>query len=206
MSRRALLVFVVLGAIAVVVWRSQLFTVSAPGEAPRPLALIAPAARHAFDADVVLPVVPVGMQRLHPQVGVTVIHYWAPWEKGSLEQAQALDSLRHADGLEGLQTWLVTFDPFPSVARYVGRHRLSVPVLMDGQRELRRALPCPSIPYTYVIDEAGRIAVAQAGRVDWEAAASRAALRRLLDGERQDAEARHASAGADLVAGATAGT
>jgi hypothetical protein len=179
-SRRAWLVLAVIGVIALAVWRSQLFTVSAPGETPQALALIAAAERAAFEADVVLPVVPVGLQRLHPEGGVSVIHYWAPWEKGSLEQAQMLDSLRHLAGHENLHAWIVTFDPFPSVARYVGRNRLGVPVLMDGHRELRRSLPCPSIPFTYVIDARGRIAVAQPGRVNWFAEGTRKALAELL--------------------------
>ena len=184
-SRRALLVLGVVALIAIFVWRSQLFTVSAPGEEPRALELIPASEREAFEGSVVLPVVPVGLQRLHPEDGVTVIHYWAPWEKGSLEQAETLDSLRRLPGLAELRPWLVTFDPFPSVARYVGRHRLGVPVLMDGHRELRRALPCPSIPFTYVIDGGGRIAVAQAGRVDWLAAATREAVAKLLAEEVQ---------------------
>jgi peroxiredoxin len=180
MSRRGIVVLVAIAALAITIWRSQLFTVSAPGETPQPLRLIPEAEREPFAGDVVLPVVPVGLQRLHGNGGVAVIHYWAPWEEGSLEQAQALDSLRRTAGLESVQAWLVTFDPFPSVARYVGRNRLAVPVLMDGHRELRRVLPCPSIPYTYVIDAEGRVAVAQPGRVDWEAAESREVLGGLL--------------------------
>lgn len=179
-SRRAWFVVAIVGTIAIFVWRSQLFTVSAPGEQPRALELIPVSEREAFEGNVVLPVVPVGLQRLHPEAGVTVIHYWAPWEKGSLEQAQSLDSLRHLPEFEDLRPWLVTFDSFPSVARYVGRNRLGVPVLMDGHRELRRSLPCPSIPYTYLIDAEGRIAVAQPGRVDWLAEGTRRAVAVLL--------------------------
>ena len=55
------------------------------------------------------------------------------------------------------------FDPFPSVARYVARRRLALPVLLDLRGELRRQLRCPSIPFTYVLDAAGRIAVQQPG-------------------------------------------
>jgi peroxiredoxin len=62
---------------------------------------------------------------------------------------------------------IVCFDPFPSVARFVARQRLRLNVLLDGDHQLRDALPCPSVPYTYVIDRNGRIAVAQAGEVDW---------------------------------------
>jgi len=75
---------------------------------------------------------------------------------------------------------VVCFDPFPSVARFVARQRLRLSVLLDTERRLRRALPCPSVPYTYVLDREGRIAVAQPGEVDWLAPGSLAALRALI--------------------------
>ncbi len=62
----------------------------------------------------------------------------------------------------------------------MGRNRLRVPVLLDGRRALAPQLPCPSIPYTYVLDGRGRIAIAQPGEVDWLAPATRAALRGLI--------------------------
>jgi peroxiredoxin len=122
----------------------------------------------------------VGMRRLHQGGRVLLLHYWAPWERNARAQAAALDSLSHLDGLEGLDVALVCFDPFPSVARFVARQRLRLVVLLDGERRLRQTLPCPSIPYTYVIDSQGRIAVAQAGEVDWLGAETRAMLGRLL--------------------------
>jgi hypothetical protein len=53
-------------------------------------------------------------------------------------------------------------------------------VVLDGRQALRRTLPCPSLPYTYVLDGTGRIAVAQAGEVDWLAPGTREVLARLL--------------------------
>ena len=159
------LVLVIAGALWV--WRTELFTVARPGDAPRPLVTLEVAKRSRAEVDVVLPMVPAGMQRVRGGGEVLLIHYWAPWERDSRDQAKALDSLRQEPSLEGLRVVVVCSDPFPSVARYVGRHRLRLAVLLDGPGELRRELPCPSIPYTYVLDRSGRIAVAQAGEVDW---------------------------------------
>ena len=75
---------------------------------------------------------------------------------------------------------VVCFDPFPSVARYVARARLRLGVMLDHGRTLAQALPCPSLPYTYVLDRDGRIAVAQPGPVDWLGPGTRDALRRVL--------------------------
>jgi hypothetical protein len=177
--RRRLAVLLI-AACAFVAWRSQLFIVSRPGEAPRPLTLRAAADRPAAAFDVTLPQIPIGARHLTQHHGVLLIHYWAPWERHSARQAALLDSLSHDERWAGLNTVVVCFDPFPSVTRYVARQRLRLCVLLDHGHDLRRALPCPSIPYTYVIDRDGRVAVAQAGEVDWLAPATRTTLERLL--------------------------
>ena len=180
MSGRAAIVAAVVAALAIAVWHAQLFTVSRPGERPRALAVRTETQRRPAPLDVVLPQVPVGMAHLRDGGAVLLVHYWAPWERHGALQAALLDSLRREPDLEALRVVVVCFDPFPSVSRYVARHRLRLPVLLDGERSLRAVLPCPSVPYTYVIDRAGRIAVAQAGEVDWFGAGSRDALRALL--------------------------
>jgi len=177
-NRRVLLV-ALLAAIGLWVWRAELFTVSRPGQAPLPLALAE--ARQPVSFDVVLPAVPVGMVRLQDGGDVLLIHYWAPWEHDSRAQAAALDSLRRLPALEGMRVAIVCFDPFPSVTRYVARQRLRLAVLLDGERELRRSLPCPSVPYTYVLDRSGHIAIAQPGEIDWWSPQTIATLTKLLE-------------------------
>ncbi len=173
---RALGVLLVVAALAALVWRSQLFTVARPGAHPLPLALLTPKARRVADVDVVLAAVPVGMERIHAGNAPVLVHFWAPWEHHSGPQAVALDSLRRGLPPGALQFAVVCFDPYPSVARYLGRMRLRLPVLLDHRRDLSAVLPCPSMPYTYVIDAGGRIMIEQAGEVDWLAPATRAAL------------------------------
>jgi hypothetical protein len=180
MRPRAALAVIVITVAALWIWRSQLFTVSRPGERPRPLVVRAASERAPVAFDVVLPAVPVGMERLRSRDQVLLIHYWAPWERHGAVQAAGLDSLARILGPASLRTMLVCFDPFPSVARYVARQRLRVRVLLDSERLLRDALPCPSVPYTYVIDAAGRVAVAQPGEVDWLAPETLRALGTLL--------------------------
>ena len=186
-----MIVAAVIAALSIVVYRAQLFTVSRPGDRPHALAVRAAAERRHASLDVVLPQVPVGMAHLQDGGEVLLVHYWAPWERHGATQAQLLDSLRREPDLEPLRVVVVCFDPFPSVARYVTRHRLRLPVLLDGERHMRAALPCPSVPYTYVLDRRGRIAVAQPGEVDWFAPDSRAALRALI-GEEASPDGRNA--------------
>jgi hypothetical protein len=161
------------------VWRAELFVVR-PGRHPRSLGLRPVSDRTPVTLDVALPAVPGGIQRLTSRDGPLVLHYWAPWELHARAQVRSLDSLRREPDLDGLRIVVVCFDPFPSVTRYVARQRLRLAVLLDGPGELRRSLPCPSLPYTYVIDRSGRIAAAQSGEVDWWSRESRAALHELL--------------------------
>ena len=180
MRPRALLATLLLVTVAWITWRSQLWTVARPGDRPLPLRLHEAGAREPVTFDATLPVVPVGMERLESGRGVLLVHYWAPWEHAGREQVALLDSLRQLPDMQGLRVAVVCFDPFPSVARFVARQRLRLSVLMDGRGRLREALPCPSVPYTYVVDAAGRLAVSQPGEVDWLSPATRAALRTLL--------------------------
>jgi peroxiredoxin len=157
----------------------ELIRVEPPGAVPAPLRVFAAADRRAATFDASLPMVPIGVRRVAPGQGVLLVHYWAAWEHRSGPQAVALDSLRRALAPGSIEVAIVCFDPYPSVSRYVSRMRLRLPVLLDLQHALSDRLPCPSIPYTYVVDPAGRIAVAQGGEVDWLAPATRAALEAL---------------------------
>ncbi len=177
-------IVVVLGVLALLLWRRELFTVARPGDQPAPLAITSAELRWRPELDVVLPAAPVGMIRLHAEGSVQVVHFWAPWEQHATVQALALDSLGALLAGSDIRIAIVCFDPFPSVARWVRRARLRTPVLLDHDRKLRGTLPCPSIPYTYVIGRDGSIAVAQAGEVDWLAASTRSLLDSLASAER----------------------
>ena len=154
-----------LGVLGLLVWRAELFTVSRPGAQPLPLARVAQEAIPAFDVS--LPVVPVGIARLTPGPDALLVHYWAPWEQHSRAQVLALDSLVRTLPPGSVRVAVVCFDPFPSVARYAARLRLTVPVLLDLRRHMQAALPCPSIPYTWLLDVRGQVIARQAGEVDW---------------------------------------
>jgi hypothetical protein len=180
MTPRALGLALVLAILCTIVWRGELYTVQRPGERPRDLVAIDVSRRDPLVADVVLPAVPMGGRRVRSGDGVTLIYYWAPWQQSAYAQAAALDSLRRGTDFDAVRIQIVCFDPFPSVARYVARRRLAVPVLLDTRGTLRALLPCPSLPYTYVLDAAGRIAVRQPGRVDWLSPKTRATLQRIL--------------------------
>lgn len=180
MNSRALAGLALVVVAALVVWRGELFTVQRSGAVPLPLATTAAAERPPAEFDATLAAVPVGSERIAPGGGVMVVHYWAPWERHSGDQARGLDSLRRVLAPGAVRFAVVCFDPYPSVARYVARLRLRLPVLLDQRHELKDRLPCPSIPYTYVFDRRGRIAAAQGGEVDWLAPATRAALESLV--------------------------
>ena len=174
--RTLLLGLFALAVLGTLVWKAELFTVQRSGATPSPLALTPVADRPAATFDASLPMVPVGVRRLVPGQRVLIVEYWAPWMRHSGPQATMLDSLRRSLPPGDVEVALVCFDPFPSVSRYVGRMRLRLPVLLDLRKDLAAGLPCPSIPYTYVIDRAGRVAAKQAGEVEWLSAATRAAL------------------------------
>ncbi len=185
MSHRSLALLLVLAMLGIMLWRHELFTVQRPGDHPRDLQAIEVARRGQTAVDAVLPVVPIGMRRVRAGAGPVLIYYWAPWMKDASAQAAALDSLRRILALETIEIEIVCFDPFPSVARYVARRRLTLPVLLDTRGDLRAQLPCPSLPFTYVLDAEGRIAVGQPGQVNWLSPGTRATLGRVAQETRE---------------------
>ena len=188
MRPRLAALLLVLGAIGLFWWRAELFTVAKPGEAPRALARSGPpVAPHAFDVS--LPLVPVGVARLTPGDRPLLVHYWAPWERHGRAQVVSLDSLVRTLPGDGVRVAVVCFDPFPSVARYVARLRLRVPVMLDLKRDLQAVLPCPSVPYTWLLDARGRVVAAQPGEVAWLAPATRALLESVGEGASLDSAA-----------------
>ncbi len=177
MSVRLAAVVLVLGLLGLFAWRANLFVVSRPGDVPRPLARAATRSLPPFDVS--LPRVPVGASRIASGRVAWLVHYWAPWELHGRAQVLALDSLVRTlpEVAEGrLRVAVVCFDPFPSVARFAARLRLTVPVLLDHRRDLQRSLPCPSLPYTWVVDAGGHVFAAQPGEVEWLSPATRALL------------------------------
>lgn len=173
------LAIVALLALGAVAWRVQLVRVG-PAGPPKVLELTPAGQRPPLACDVVLPVVPVGMTRVRSGGTPLLIHFWAPWERHGRAQSAALDSLARDFVSSDLRIVLVCSDPFPSVARFVGRQRLRLPVLLDGPGQLRAQVPCPRIPFTVLIDRAGRAAILMPGEVDWLAPGSRETLRRVL--------------------------
>ena len=170
----------ILGFGGLVLWREELFTVSRGTLDPAALDIRPIEARTPAAFDAVLPMVPIGMLHLQPSGGVQVIHFWAPWMRHATAQAVALDSLRKGLPPGDVRFAVVCFDPFPSVSRFLRRNRLSLPLVLDHHHALGRDLPCPSIPYTYVIDSAGRTAAVIEGEIDWLAPATREALLELV--------------------------
>jgi hypothetical protein len=134
-----------------------------------------------------LPVVPVGVARIRPGGAALLVHYWAPWERHSRAQILALDSLQSTLPRDSVRVVVVCLDPFPSVSRYVNRVKVRSAVHLDLRRELQASLPCPSMPFTWVLDREGRVTVRQAGEVDWLAPETRA---RLLEAARGAAPGR----------------
>ena len=189
MRPRLAALLLVLGAIGLVWWRAELFTVAKPGDAPRALARTGPGVNRPAAFDVSLPLVPVGVARLTPGGRPLLVHYWAPWERHGRAQVLGLDSLVRSLPGDGVRVAVVCFDPFPSVARYVGRLRLRVPVMLDLRRDLQAVLPCPSVPYTWLLDERGRVVAAQPGEVQWLAPATRALLESVSTGTAADSAA-----------------
>lgn len=168
---------VLAAAAGLALWRAELYPVSAAP--PRPLDIIPAAARAGVAVDAMLPIVPVGTAHVSAGGRVLVLHVWAPWQRHAEADAIAFDSLATLERESGVEMAIVCFEPYMSVSRWVRRHRLRVPVLLDHDRRLVRMLPMRALPCTWVLDRDGRLAAAASGDVAWLAPATARALRAL---------------------------
>jgi thiol-disulfide isomerase/thioredoxin len=90
--------------------------------------------------------------------GVLVVNFWATWCKPCKSEMPLLDELNRRLGRSGGAVIAVSIDRKPErVSDYVAELGLELPVCVDGPEGLAERLDLEYLPYTFVLDGAGRI-------------------------------------------------
>lgn len=112
-----------------------------------------------------------------------VLSIWATWCLPCKLEMPALDHLATIVAPEGIVVLPVSIDTGGlKVVQsfYAENHITHLPILLDPDGGIARALKAPGVPTTMIIDRKGLIEGRVEGAVQWDAPASIALLRRLI--------------------------
>jgi peroxiredoxin len=113
---------------------------------------------------------------------VVVLNFWATWCVPCRIEMPAFENLYRryrSQGVTGLGVSLDT-GADEKVKKFVEEYQLSFPILMDTDGQAEKLYPSVSIPFTFVIDKAGRIVARVEGAKNWETKETFDAIEYLL--------------------------
>ena len=113
---------------------------------------------------------------------VIVVNFWATWCAPCVKEMPSFETLYRRFRSQGLTVLAVSLDKDRSakVQEFVDKYKLSFPVLLDTEGVAEKLYPSFTIPFTYVIDKQGRVAVRIDGAKDWESPETIKAIEYLL--------------------------
>jgi peroxiredoxin len=109
---------------------------------------------------------------------VLVVNYWASWCRPCVEEMPIFSRLNSHYAAWGVQFVGIGLDEAEKMQAFVETTPVSYPLLVAGTGSTIPALQVKGLPYTVVIDRAGRLDFTRLGRLD--EAALEPVLRRLI--------------------------
>lgn len=113
---------------------------------------------------------------------VIIINFWATWCVPCVREMPSFENLYRRFRSEGLTILAVSLDKGDSdkVQKFVDKHKLSFPILLDINGVAEKLYPSFTIPFTYVIDKLGRVVARVDGAKNWESPETFRAVEHLL--------------------------
>jgi peroxiredoxin len=113
---------------------------------------------------------------------VVVLNFWATWCVPCRIEMPAFENLYRRYRSLGVAVVGVSLDKGADekVRKFVEEYQLSFPILMDSDGKAEKLYPSVSIPFTFVIDKAGRIVARVDGAKNWESKETFDAIEYLL--------------------------
>lgn len=100
---------------------------------------------------------------------VVMVHFWATWCPPCVEEMPTLDGLYRSRAGKDLEVLAVSVDEggVGSVAPFMQKNRLTIPVLFDPRREVAGQYGTFKFPETYIVDRQGVVRYKVIGSRDW---------------------------------------
>lgn len=139
--------------------------------------------RQPFPIDFMLPDLrdqPIRLSDLHGRV--VLLNFWATWCPPCRAEMPSMHALYQEYREQGFEILAISSDVEgkETVAPFVERLGLTFPMLLDPRNVVGTQLGVRGIPTSYVLDKQGRMVGLEIGARDWNKAAMRRLLERLL--------------------------
>ncbi len=113
---------------------------------------------------------------------VVLVSFWAGWCPPCIREIPSLSRLARDYGQRGLVVLAVNIgETRRQVRAFLRRHRLNARILMDYDKRAYSDWKVYVVPSNYLVDKTGKIRYGSVGAIDWDAAAVRATIDRLVN-------------------------
>ena len=99
---------------------------------------------------------------------VVLVNFWATWCDPCREEMPSFERLRTRLRGRPFEVVTVNFGEGPArIQPFLERHRISLPVLLDRDKEAAAAWHAGGLPMTFLVDAHGRVRYSAFGEADW---------------------------------------
>lgn len=97
-----------------------------------------------------------------------IINFWATWCEPCRDEMPSLERLQSKLAGKPFEVLTVNYgEGIPGITRFLARNRLTLPVLLDPDKESAAAWGAGGLPMTFLVDAEGRVRYSAFGECDW---------------------------------------
>ena len=112
---------------------------------------------------------------------VLVVNFWATWCEPCRDEMPSLQRLRAKLAGKPFEVITVNFgESAEKIAQFLGKENVTLPVLLDTQKESAKDWGVGGLPMTFLVDAKGRVRYSVFGERDWSAGPSLALVEKLV--------------------------
>ena len=112
---------------------------------------------------------------------VLVVNFWATWCEPCRDEMPSLQRLRAKLAGQPFEVITVNFgESLEKIAQFIGNEKVTLPVLLDTQKDAAKDWGVGGLPMTFLVDAKGRVRYSVFGERDWSEGPSLALVEKLV--------------------------
>ena len=112
---------------------------------------------------------------------VLVVNFWATWCEPCRDEMPSLQRLRAKLAGKPFEVITVNFgESAEKIAQFLDKEKVTLPVLLDTQKEAAHDWGVGGLPMTFLVDARGRVRYSVFGEREWSEGASLALVEKLV--------------------------